>query len=197
MLTICSVTYYCPFCLMLGSVRYLHTLWRRSTKLFTKRLSCCGGKSTCISCFSPYAICSLTYYVPFGVILILFSYLHTLWGCSTKPFTKWLSCCEGKWPCILCFYCLALPKFSPEPWFKPKPSGPNTKFSSSSGSGADWTKPPNLEAYFLPTFQYFTLPLLVHWTLMDFHQTLPFLMDSAASPSEVHWSLLDMTGFRC
>ena len=54
MLTICSVTL---FCLMLGSVGYLHTPWRHSTKLFAKRLSCCGGKSTCILWFSPYTIC--------------------------------------------------------------------------------------------------------------------------------------------
>ena len=58
MLTICSVTYYCPFCLMLGSVGYLHTPWRRSTKQFTKQLSRCGGKSTCISCFLRLALCS-------------------------------------------------------------------------------------------------------------------------------------------
>ena len=52
-----------------------------------------------------WAVSINTYYVPFGVILILFRYLHTLWGCSTKSFTKWLSCCGGKWSCILCFYC--------------------------------------------------------------------------------------------
>ena len=33
-------------------------------------------------------------------------------------------------------------------------------------------------------FQYFTLPLLVQWTPSDFHQTLPFPMDSVDSPSE-------------
>ena len=54
------------------------------------------------------AVSITTYYVPFGVILILFRYLHTLWGCSTKPFTNWLSCCGGKWSWILCFYCLML-----------------------------------------------------------------------------------------
>ena len=38
--------------------------------------------------------------------------------------------------------------------------------------------------YFIVTFQYFTLPLLVQQIPMDFCQTLPFLMDSADSPSE-------------
>ena len=47
------------------------------------------------------------------------------------------------------------------------------------------------------SLQYFTLPLLVQQTPTDFHRTLPFLMDSADSPSEVRRSLLDMTGFRC
>ena len=46
-------------------------------------------------------------------------------------------------------------------------------------------------------FQYFTLPLPVQRTLTDFRRTLPFLMDSADSPSEVHQSPLDMTGYRC
>ncbi|EDR11039.1 uncharacterized protein LACBIDRAFT_324514 [Laccaria bicolor S238N-H82] len=45
--------------------------------------------------------------------------------------------------------------------------------------------------------QYFTLPLLVQRTPMDFHRTLPFLMDSVDSPSEDRQSPLDMTGFRC
>ena len=45
-------------------------------------------------------ICSVTYYVPFGMILISFRYLHALWGCSTKPFMKWWSHCGGKWTCI-------------------------------------------------------------------------------------------------
>ena len=31
---------------------------------------------------------------------------------------------------------LALPKFSPEPWFEPEPSELNSKFSSGSGSGS-------------------------------------------------------------
>ena len=55
MLTICSVTYYCPFFMILGSFEYVHTLWKCSTKLFTKRLGHCGGKWICISCFLPYA----------------------------------------------------------------------------------------------------------------------------------------------
>ena len=33
-------------------------------------------------------------------------------------------------------YCIALPKFGPEPRFEPEPSGLNTKFGSSSGSGS-------------------------------------------------------------
>ena len=45
--------------------------------------------------------------------------------------------------------------------------------------------------------QYFTLPLLVQRTPSDFRRTLPFPMDSADSPLEVHWSPLDMTGFHC
>ena len=48
-----------------------------------------------------------------------------------------------------------------------------------------------------PFIQYFTLPLLVQRTPTDFRQTLPFPTDSADSPSEVHQSPLDMTGFRC
>ena len=48
---------------------------------------------------------------------------------------------------------------------------------------------------FLGVGQYFTLPLLVQWIPTDFRRTLPFPMDSADSLSEVHWSLLDMTGF--
>ena len=39
-----------------------------------------------------WAVSITTYYVPFGVILILFRYIHTRWGCAPKPFTKWLSC---------------------------------------------------------------------------------------------------------
>ena len=35
--------------MILDPFRYLHTPWRRSTKPFM--MSCCGGKSTCISCF--------------------------------------------------------------------------------------------------------------------------------------------------
>ena len=42
--------------MILDSFGYLHAPWRRSTKPFTKRLSCCEGKSTCISCF--FAVCS-------------------------------------------------------------------------------------------------------------------------------------------
>ena len=45
--------------------------------------------------------------------------------------------------------------------------------------------------------QYFTLPLLVQQTPMDFRRTLPFPTDSADSPLKVHRSPLDMTGFRC
>ena len=56
MLTICSVTWYGLFFMILDSFGYLHAPWRCSTKLFTKRLSHCEGKSTCISCF--FALCS-------------------------------------------------------------------------------------------------------------------------------------------
>ena len=42
--------------MILDSFRYLYAPWRRSTKPFTKRLSRCEGKSTCISCF--FALCS-------------------------------------------------------------------------------------------------------------------------------------------
>ena len=42
--------------MILDSFGYLHAPWRRSTKPFTKRLSRCEGKSTCISCF--FALCS-------------------------------------------------------------------------------------------------------------------------------------------
>ena len=45
--------------------------------------------------------------------------------------------------------------------------------------------------------QYFTLPLLVQRTPTDFRWTLPFLMDSVDSLSEVRRSPLDMTGFCC
>ena len=48
-----SITDYSPVCLILHSIGYLHTLWKRSTKPFTKRLSRCGGKWLCISCFLP------------------------------------------------------------------------------------------------------------------------------------------------
>ena len=53
MLTICSVTYYGPFCVIVDLFGYLHTLWRCSIKLLTKQVSCCGGKWTCILCFLP------------------------------------------------------------------------------------------------------------------------------------------------
>ena len=49
-----SITDYSPVCLILDSFGYLHTLWKRSTKPFTKRLSRCGGKWICISCILPY-----------------------------------------------------------------------------------------------------------------------------------------------
>ena len=42
-------------CMILNPFRYLHTPWRHSTKLFTKRFSRCKGKSSCTSCFLPYA----------------------------------------------------------------------------------------------------------------------------------------------
>ena len=58
MLTNCSVTYHDPFCVILDSIGYFHTPWRRSTKPFTKRLSHCRAKWTCIFAFS--AICSPT-----------------------------------------------------------------------------------------------------------------------------------------
>ena len=58
MLTICSVTYYGLFCMILDSFGYLHTLLRCSTKLAMKWLACCGGKGICISCF--FALCSLS-----------------------------------------------------------------------------------------------------------------------------------------
>ena len=38
--------------------------------------------------------------------------------------------------CILTYLLVALPKFSPEPWFEPEPSELNSKFSSGSGSGS-------------------------------------------------------------
>ena len=53
MLTNYSVTYHGLFCMILSSFGYLHTPWRRSTKLFTKRLSCCRAKEASISCFLP------------------------------------------------------------------------------------------------------------------------------------------------
>ena len=49
-----SITYYSPVCMILDSFGYLHTLWRRSMKPFTKGLSRCEGKWICISCFLPY-----------------------------------------------------------------------------------------------------------------------------------------------
>ena len=50
-----SITDYSPVCLILHSIGYLHTLWKRSTKPFTKRLSRCGGKWTFIFVF--FALC--------------------------------------------------------------------------------------------------------------------------------------------
>jgi len=74
--------------------RYLHTLWGCSTKPFTKWLSCCGGKWSCILCFYylMLTICSVTYYGPCGVILISFRYLHTLWCCllNTGKLSEWV-----------------------------------------------------------------------------------------------------------
>ena len=58
MLNNCSVTSYDPFCVILDSIGYLHTPWRHTTKPFTKRLSRCRAKWTCIFAFS--AICSPT-----------------------------------------------------------------------------------------------------------------------------------------
>ena len=49
-----SITDYSPVCLIWDSFGYLYTLWKRSTKPFTKPLSRCGGKWLCISCFLPY-----------------------------------------------------------------------------------------------------------------------------------------------
>ena len=43
------------------------------------------------------------------MILDLFWYLHAPWRRSTKPFTKHLSCCEGKSTCILCVFALCSP----------------------------------------------------------------------------------------
>ena len=103
-LTICPVTHYGPFSMILDSFGFLHTLWRCSTKSFTKRLSRCGGKWICISCFCLIlTICPVTHYSPFSMILNSFGYLHTSWRRSTKPFTKRLSRCGGKWLCISCF----------------------------------------------------------------------------------------------
>ena len=53
-LTICPVTHYDLFSMILDSFGYLHTPWRWSTKPFTKQLSRRGGKWICISCFLPY-----------------------------------------------------------------------------------------------------------------------------------------------
>ena len=58
MLINCSVTSYDPFCVILDSIWYPHTPWRRSPKPFTKRLSRCRAKWTCNFAFS--AICSPT-----------------------------------------------------------------------------------------------------------------------------------------
>ena len=103
-LPICPVTHHAPFSMFLDSFGYLHTLWRWSTKPFTKRLSRCGGKCTCISCFCLIlTICPVTHYNPFSMILNSFGYHHTSWRRSTKPFTKRLSRYGGKWICISCF----------------------------------------------------------------------------------------------
>ena len=53
-LTICPVTHYSPFSMILATFGYLHTMWRCSRKPFMKRLSRCGGKWICILCFLPY-----------------------------------------------------------------------------------------------------------------------------------------------
>ena len=51
-LTHCSVTSYDPFGVFWDSFGYLTTPWRCSTKPFTKRLSRCRVKWTCIFAFS-------------------------------------------------------------------------------------------------------------------------------------------------
>ena len=48
-------------------------------------------------------ICPATHYGPFSMNLDLFGYPHTPRRCSTKPFTKRLSRCGGRWLCISCF----------------------------------------------------------------------------------------------
>ena len=64
-LTICPVTHYGPFSMILDSFGYLHTPRSWSTRPFTKRLSRCGGKVICVSCFLPY-----THHLP----------SHSLWS---------------------------------------------------------------------------------------------------------------------
>ena len=115
--TICSATHYGPFSMVLGSFGFLHTPWRCSTKPFTKRLSCCGGKWLCISCFClTLTMSPATHYGPFSMILGSFGSLHTPWRCSTKPFTKRLSHCGGKWTCISCFLLYTHHLLSHSPW---------------------------------------------------------------------------------
>ena len=70
-----SITDYSPVCLILDSVGYLHTLWKRSMKPFTERLSHCGGKWVCITCFLPY-----THHLP----------SHSLWSVSHDFRLVWI-----------------------------------------------------------------------------------------------------------
>ena len=83
--------------MFLGSSEYLSTALRCSTKPFTKRLGCCGGKSLNVPFFTllltPF---SLPWYCLFCVFLGFFGYPRTPWRCSTKLFTKRLGCCGGK-----------------------------------------------------------------------------------------------------
>ena len=69
-----SITDYSPVFLILDSFGYLHTLWKWSTKPFTKRLSRCGGKWLCISCFLSY-----TYHVPSHSLWSVFHGLRLVW----------------------------------------------------------------------------------------------------------------------
>ena len=90
-LTICPVTHYCPFSMILDSFGYLHTLWRCSTKPATKQLACCGGKGICTSCFFclMLTICSVTYYGLFCTFLPSFRYPHTLLLSIESAFKQW------------------------------------------------------------------------------------------------------------
>ena len=89
-----------PFCL--PPSHYLN-----STKLFTKRLGCCGGKSQYVRflplCWPPSWYLNLVHFACSWA-----HYLSTAWRSSTKPFTKQLSLVE-----VSHWMFTVLPSYSP------------------------------------------------------------------------------------